>query len=423
MSITISTLIYNSLPFIYLYFFYCLVQKYKEDPDLLKSDLWNKLFDYTYFDETKDDIVVENPSSEIIKKEEPYEQKYLEKFRSLIDDEKHMKKDICYYKMNAQEYEIMEKTATKLRDDEISRLEKLKIELETQVLTYITMMVDRDKFYDYLNEYEYEMGERKINDLMILYDTGNFEYIDNIILKNKEEIDQIDEKIECLKMVVEVCVQDNLEEEYNVKAREMVIKERLKGLKNNIIMEKTQLGNVIMYYDCEAGDGDGAFVYYSDNTIPYRFLEVVGRKYAITFNCCSLYCDMEKVVKEAEDKLKAEMKAAEEEKERMLLQEELNSEMDKDKEKKKKDVFAKFKSYNKNNTKSSASVSAPSNNISKTNIKKDEKVVLKDKANRYNYEGKIVNYSFLKKVDKKAVNKRLGLSFAEFKKMNLEYKK
>ena len=97
------------------------------------------------------------------------------------------------------------------------------------------------------------------------------------------------------------------------------------------------------------------------------------------------------------------MKAAEEEKERMLLQEDMNAnngEMDKDKEKKKKDVFAKFKSYNKNNTKSSASVSAPSNNISKTNIKKDEKVVLKDKANRYNYEGKIVNYSFLKKVDK-----------------------
>jgi hypothetical protein len=44
-------------------------------------------------------------------------------------------------------------------------------------------------------------------------------------------------------------------------------------------------------------------------------------------------------------------------------------------------------------------------------------MILKENANRYSCEGKIMNYSFLKKVDRKVVDKRYGMSFAEFKKM------
>jgi len=43
--------------------------------------------------------------------------------------------------------------------------------------------------------------------------------------------------------------------------------------------------------------------------------------------------------------------------------------------------------------------------------------ILKGKANRYSCEGKMANFSFLKKVEKKEVDKRLNVSFAEFKKM------
>ena len=45
--------------------------------------------------------------------------------------------------------------------------------------------------------------------------------------------------------------------------------------------------------------------------------------------------------------------------------------------------------------------------------------ILKENANRYSCEGKITNYSFLKKVDKKNVDKRQAMSFAEFKKMTI----
>jgi hypothetical protein len=44
-------------------------------------------------------------------------------------------------------------------------------------------------------------------------------------------------------------------------------------------------------------------------------------------------------------------------------------------------------------------------------------LIKEEKANRYSCEGKIINFSFLKKVDRKVVDKRYGISFAEFKRM------
>jgi hypothetical protein len=50
-------------------------------------------------------------------------------------------------------------------------------------------------------------------------------------------------------------------------------------------------------------------------------------------------------------------------------------------------------------------------------------MILKERANRYSYQGKMVNFSFLKKVDRKVVDKTYALSFAEFKKMKMEQNK
>ena len=51
-----------------------------------------------------------------------------------------------------------------------------------------------------------------------------------------------------------------------------------------------------------------------------------------------------------------------------------------------------------------------------TNTKNQANKVVKEKANRYSYEGKLINFNFLKKVDRKVVDKNYGMSFAEFKK-------
>jgi hypothetical protein len=185
-------------------------------------------------------------------------------------------------------------------------------------------------------------------------------------------------------------------EEVVTLAREHITNEKLDRLKNSIIIEKTPLGNVILFYN----NSRDSFEYYSDNTIPYRYLEVVARKYVVTFKCKQIYIDMEKEIELAEKKLK-------EKKESNTVSNKPST--------KKPPVFAKFKSYNKDTSKTSASAAKPGPKTVKTN----EDCVLKERANRYSYEGKIANYNFLKKVDRKVIDKRYALSFADFKKMSI----
>ena len=46
-----------------------------------------------------------------------------------------------------------------------------------------------------------------------------------------------------------------------------------------------------------------------------------------------------------------------------------------------------------------------------------EKMLLKENANRYTWEGRMSNLSLIKKVEKKHVDKNYEMSFADFKKM------
>ena len=90
---------------------------------------------------------------------------------------------------------------------------------------------------------------------------------------------------------------------------------------------------------------------------------------------------------------------------------------------KKKDVFAKFKGYNKEsgtgrvNTAVAPKNSVP-NNVKKMLAEDDLTLRLKMNANRYTCEGKISNFSFLKVPDRKVVDKKYAMSFADFKKQS-----
>jgi hypothetical protein len=200
-----------------------------------------------------------------------------------------------------------------------------------------------------------------------------------------------------------------------LEARQFVIKERLDSLKNNFVFEKTPLGNVIMYWN----NSRESFEYYSDNTIPYRYLETVGRKYVKTFNCRQIYVDMEFELSEFERKQKEKLKLLEEKK-KIDLEFEQNTSFNSNSNLGKKDVFAKFKNYNKESGtgKVNRGVAPPKNSIpNNNNVKKDdEKVILKEKSNRYTCEGKIANFNFLKKPDRKIIDKKYSMSFADYKK-------
>ena len=88
----------------------------------------------------------------------------------------------------------------------------------------------------------------------------------------------------------------------------------------------------------------------------------------------------------------------------------------------KKSVFAKFKSYNKEALSGQVNKAAPPKNSipNNTSANNDKPILLKERANRYNFQGKIANFSLLKKVDKKLVNKKLAMTFSDFKKTVLK---
>jgi hypothetical protein len=140
-----------------------------------------------------------------------------------------------------------------------------------------------------------------------------------------------------------------------------------------------------------------SFTYYSDTAIPYRYLEVVARKYVIINNCREIYYIMEEQLKP-------------------LIKEEK-----KEKEKEKNSVFAKLKSYNQSSIINTKNIPSKKQNISthlpRIKIEKENNndILLKENANRYSYEGKIINFSFLKKAKKLNHEK---ISFSDFKKIH-----
>jgi DNA-binding transcriptional MerR regulator len=191
--------------------------------------------------------------------------------------------------------------------------------------------------------------------------------------------------------------------------------EKIEGLKNSILMENTPLGNVIMYYD----KSRETFIYYSDSNIPYRYLEVISRKYVSMNDCKQIHVDMDQEIKDAHEKL--EQKKQEEEEKKKQLEQQLELQKTDENHSStivKKDVFAKLKKYNTNTSLKSSGIPTDNKSISKKNIQETNKpMILKENANRYSREGKLVNFSFLKKIDKKVVDKRYAMSFSDFKNM------
>ena len=205
--------------------------------------------------------------------------------------------------------------------------------------------------------------------------------------------------------------------------------ERKDQLENNVLFETTPLGLVIMFYSQKKE----CFVFYSDYTIPYRYLETIGRKYVLTYKCKSLFVDMEEELKIAKEKLEKQEKLENQEKQekqenenmKYNNQEKRESQNQTNPSTSKKNVFAKLKNYNKESSKQvvknqvNSGKNPTTNTITSNSGSNSSKtsMLLKENANKYSYGGRISNFSILKKVDKKLVDKRLKMTFSEFKKL------
>ena len=353
-------------------------------------------------------------SEEIVKPESKYEDKFLEDIRK-------MKNEYVF-------------------DDEEQELERTKFD-EFFLLMQNEYTKKKNEINDKIADIEKQIKkcERDSSD----DEFCTVEYCENddedksLVLKNDSIKKFTEERLELEKVLVELNNSQNTEEthlEIKKKARQFVIDERLDKFKNSFIMEKTPLGNVLMLYNNKRG----SFEYYSDSTIPYRYLEPVSRKYVKMFNCRPIYFDMEEELKDYERKLEEKEKEKEKEK---VLEEEKRLMEEEDAKKKdnnsailtvvepKKNVFAKFKSYNKEagtghvNTGAPPKNSIPNNKVTESGNNNNEKVLLKENANRYSYEGKLSNFNFLKKVDRKVVDKKYAITFADFKRLQEEKNK
>lgn len=363
--------------------------------------------DHFIEDNKEDEAIVQNSTP---KPQVKYEDKYLEEIRKMNKE----------YEFTEEEKQMQVKKFEQMFDD----LVKEKREKITECENKIKNM--RLKIKDHKDS----------DDVMCLINDNEDDDMDFSLCLSKEdvlkklhnELELVEQKCIEYKLILETeDGYDKLKKETKDSAYDFIVQEHLKRLKNCYIMENTPQGNVLLIYDLDRC----SFKYYSDNTIPYRYLETVGRKYVKQFNCRPIFVDMEEELRLAEEKWAKERLEKErlekeqlekEEKQRHSNEESISSK----KTVEKKNVFAKFKSYNKEaGTGKVSSVAPPKNSIPNQKIsekQENEKVLLKEKANRYTYEGKMANFSFIKKVDRKIVDKKYAMSFADFKKMQKEKK-
>lgn len=325
-----------------------------------------------------------------------YEYKYLEDMRSLDKEWFFTEEENNEFLKLVEEFY---NTIIETRKKRVEEIAKQIIELEKQI-------IDDTDIVHYVEDFDEDGDE-------LVHETS----LEERNAYRKEEIRQLQDESHKIKtdfLSEEGIVE--LKQQSAEQARKCVINKKLDKLSNCYVIEKTPIGNVLMIYDKDRE----TFKYYSDCNIPYRYLEVVGRKYVKFFNCRPIFVDMEEELRLFEEKWEKEqeikkMKEEEEKKRNMITTDNPQQSVQT-----KKNVFAKFKSYNKDAKGKIDMVAPPKNSIPNkyvTQTKEDEKILLKEKANRYTYEGKIANFNFLQKIERKVFNKKLGLSFADFKKM------
>jgi hypothetical protein len=326
-------------------------------------------------------------------KEEPkvikFEDKYLEKYKAFkneyyFSEEEKLKEEKKYIELQ----NIFNKEKEKGLKDASDKLKNVMPIFDKGGKTTAAGIEELMKYYNMEDEYDDDPENYDLTELMN-------ESID--IRKAAEE-----EYEEFSNMTFS-------EEEAREAARKFVLDEKLDGFINNYVIEMTPQGNVYMRFN----NSKKSFEYFSNNTIPYRYLEPVGRKYVLTYFCKPLFIDIEEELKRAQTKKDA------------LKEENDNKKEEKENKKEGKDIFTRLKSYNndssshmKNKNRNQPSAPLPPQiKANLPNVNSSEKMLLKENANRYTWEGRMANISFLKKVDKKMVDKNYEMSFADFKKM------
>jgi hypothetical protein len=177
--------------------------------------------------------------------------------------------------------------------------------------------------------------------------------------RRPDEADNIENEEKVDKSVVKM-YDDKYDDKYETLEAIPLEESDIDMLSNKFVMESTPVGNVVMYFDYDKR----AFQYYSDFSVPYKYLECVSKKYCIV-NKNKVYREIKMEVDVNEFSIVRNSS--------YTLQTKSKS-------------FAKLKSYNN---------STPRNPTVKNHKQEKLKIIQKDIV-RYTHLGKLCNFSFVK---------------------------
>jgi len=337
---------------------------------------------------------------EVEKVEGKYEDKYLSKFKIFPNEYKFTELEL---ELEKKEFEKIKLEYEKGRFDIINEIQQ-KLDIIEEIQTKGNFSNNNDAFTENLNEFGANSLVKYFN-LEEEYredpDDIDFEDLYIELLSIKEDL--LKKMSENEKMIL-------TEEDMRTKAHEIMVNKKLDKYIDNYVLECTPLGNIYMRYN----NDKKSFEYFSNNSIPYRFLEPVGRKYVMTYWCKPLFIDIELELKKAEEKYEEDKK--QEEKKKVEESNQINSKIKGLKSYNKDSNLRPMKNRPSNNLVLPPQIKAKLPDVNKTS----EKQLLKENANRYTWEGRLTNFCPLKKIDRKVIDKKLAMTYAEFKKLQQE---
>ena len=282
----------------------------------------NNLYDFLLFVSENNPLILDysdyieadkkvNNNEEVLvitKPQEKFEDKYLEKFKKFPNEYTFTEEDLEFEK---HEFDVIKRNVERERTDKLKDLNGRLAQINNiQNKGNINNSGDGESFTKNINQHG----------INVLVDYFNLEedYNENPEDVDLEELymDLLNEKVAIEKALKEL--EDNIQtdEDFKKEAREAMINNKLNKFINNYVMEHTPLGNIYMRYN----NDKKSFEYFSNSTIPYRYLEPVGRKYVTTFWCKPIFIDIEDELKKADEKYEDDKKKAEEDEKKRKME-------------------------------------------------------------------------------------------------------
>lgn len=353
-----------------------LLDYYDENCDY--HDKQNELFNDEKEQEQEKKQEQTEPQEQIESQEENYSKKYLKKYMNLSNE----------YFFSTDELNLKQ-----CKYEELCTKHNLFIDLLNDEIWDNNLKLCKNENIKKSLQKKYENKEME----KIKFDSDNEENYGDEVYDDYEQLETLSMNIENLSIkITEIKNQKKLLEEKSTnelmnEANQYVIDNKLNNFINNYVIEYTPIGNVAMRYN----HSKGTFEYFSNRTVPYNYLEVIGRKYVVTFRCKKIFINMDEEIEkvnELNEKNKKSQQCKKEEKNDKKLKQHVS-----------------FKDVEK-------SIPSRSNQQTIINPINDINIAIKN-SNRYTHEGRFCDFKMNKPISNKELDKNLKLSFKDFKKI------